>query len=229
MAAWGRWIPAGSSVPDVLNTKGNKNHASLTGNATLVPAIIGTAVRCNGVNDGLHVPSTLSPELAKNATGLSIDAWIYPRSGSATSAYRMILAKGLLAHNTVKVNGADQLVPGYALYLYGGGKLGFQMPDNGYNPVRIEPALAPMTMDTWHHVAVALTPTTNGGGLFVDGARVHTFTPPSAIIGNLADLYIGRFRRNSGRRWPIPHLMVTSTRLRSHRRDPGRRCQRSGR
>lgn len=194
MAAWWAMDPGvGNSVPDVLNTKSNKNHASLTGNATLVPAIIGTALRCNGVNDGLHVPSTLSPELAKNASGLSIDAWIYPRSGSSPSAYRMVLAKGLLAHSTVKVNGADQLVPGYALYLHGGGQLGFQMPDNDYNPVRIEPVLPPMTMDTWHHVAVALTPAPGGGGLFVDGARVHTFTPPSAIIGNLADLYIGRF------------------------------------
>src|SRR6185436_3346572 len=95
MAAWWAMDPGvGNSVPDVLNTKSNKNHASLTGNATLVPAIIGTALRCNGVNDGLHVPSTLSPELAKNASGLSIDAWIYPRSGSSPRAYRMVLAKG---------------------------------------------------------------------------------------------------------------------------------------
>lgn len=194
MAAWWAMDPGpGNTVPDVLNTKSNKNHASLTGGATLVPGLIGNAVRCNGASDGLHVPSTLSPELAKNATGLSIDAWIYPRSGSSNNAFRMILCKGLLAHNTVKVNGADQLAPGYALYLHGGGQLGFQMPDHAYQPVRIEPVLAPMTMDAWHHVAVALAPAPNGGGLFVDGVRVHTFTPPSGIIGNLADLYIGRF------------------------------------
>jgi hypothetical protein len=59
-----------------------------------------------------------------------------------------------------------------------------------------------MSMDTWHHVAVALTPATNGGGLFVDGARVHTFTPPSAIVGNLADLYIGRFPPQLGPAMP---------------------------
>jgi hypothetical protein len=194
MAAWWAMDPGvGNSVPDVLNTKSNKNHASLTGDATLVPGLVGTAVRCDGVDDGLHVPVTLSPELAKNSTGLSIDAWIYPRSGSSTDAFRMILAKGLLSHNQVNANGMNQLAPGYALYLHGGGQLGFQMPNTNFDPVRIEPALTPMSMDNWHHVAVALTPQPGGGALYVDGVRVHTFTPPSGIIGNLADLYIGRF------------------------------------
>jgi hypothetical protein len=87
----------------------------------------------------------------------------------------------------------NQLAPGYALYLHGGGQLGFQMPNTNFDPVRIEPALTPMSMDNWHHVAVALTPQPGGGALYVDGVRVHTFTPPSGIIGNLADLYIGRF------------------------------------
>jgi hypothetical protein len=194
MVAWWAMDPGvGNGVPDVLNTKSNKNHASRTGNATLVPAIIGTAVRCDGLEDGLHVPNTLSPELARNSTGLTIDAWIHPRSGSSNDAVRMIVCKGLLAHNTVHANGDDHLAPGYALYLHSGGRLGFQMPGEDYQPVRIEPVLNPMTMDTWHHVAVALAPEPNGGGLFVDGVRVHTFTPPSGIIGNLADLYVGRF------------------------------------
>src|SRR4029079_15037334 len=83
MAAWWAMGPGvGNSVPDVFHPNNNKHHASLTGAATLVPGMVGTAVRCNGPDDGLHVPSTLSPDLARASTGLSIDAWIYPRSGS---------------------------------------------------------------------------------------------------------------------------------------------------
>jgi hypothetical protein len=151
------------------------------------------------VNDGLHVPSTLSPRLAANSTGLSIDAWILPRSGSSSNAFRMILEKGLLKHASTTVQGSTALAPGYAFYLCGGGRLGFQMPDPNYDPMRFEPAMAPMTMDEWHHVAVTVDPQKpQGGQLYLDGVGVGTFTPPSGILGNLADLYIGRFTPQLG-------------------------------
>jgi hypothetical protein len=87
MVGGGRMDPGvGNGVPDVLNTKGNKNHGS-SRQRHARPRPDGTALRCNGVTDGLHVPSTLSPELAKNGTGLTIDAWIYPRSGSSNNAF----------------------------------------------------------------------------------------------------------------------------------------------
>src|SRR5262249_16166250 len=82
---------------------------------------------------------------------------------------------------------------GYAFYVWNGGQLGFQMPDANYVPVRFEPAMTPMSMDAWHHVAVTATPAPSGGALYLDGVRVGTFTPSSGIFGNLADLYIGRF------------------------------------
>jgi streptogramin lyase len=200
MAAWWAMEPGpGNTIPDVLHLLGNKNHASLTGAASLVPGKVGTAVRCPGVNDGLHVPSTLSPRLAANSTGLSIDAWILPRSGSSSNAFRMILEKGLLKHASTTVQGSTALAPGYAFYLCGGGRLGFQMPDPNYDPMRFEPAMAPMTMDEWHHVAVTVDPQKpQGGQFYLDGVGVGTFTPPSGILGNLADLYIGRFTPQLG-------------------------------
>ncbi len=150
------------------------------------------------MNDGLHGPSTLSPRLAANSTGLSIDAWILPRSGSAPTAYRMILQKGLLQKNTVNGPGGPALAPGYAFYLHDG-QLGFQMPDPGYNPVAFQPAMAPMSMDEWHHVAVTVDPVVSQGShLYLDGVAVGSFTAPSGILGNLADLYIGRFTPQLG-------------------------------
>lgn len=199
MAAWWAMEPGpGNTIPDVLHPVGNKNHASLTGAASLVQGKVGTGVRCNGVNDGLHVPATLSPQLAANSTGLSIDAWILPRSGSSANAYRMILQKGLLKKQLVHAGGVDALAPGYAFYLCNGGRLGFQMPDNDYQPVRFEPAMPPLTMDLWHHVAVTTTPAAGAGHFYLDGAEVGSFTPPSGILGNLADLYIGRFTPQLG-------------------------------
>ena len=200
MAAW--WAMdagPGNTVPDVLHPVGNKNHASLTGAAALVPGKVGTAVRCDGVNDGLHVPSTLSPRLAAASDGLSIDAWILPRSGSAPDAYRMILQKGLLRKQTTTVGNSTSLAPGYAFYVCNGGRLGFMMPDQAFEPATFEPAMPAMSMDEWHHVAVTIEPLVPGGGKFyVDGVEVATFTPPSGIIGNLADLYVGRFTPQLG-------------------------------
>ena len=200
MAAW--WAMdagPGNTVPDVLHPVGNKNHASLTGAAALVTGKVGTAVRCEALDDGLHVPSTLSPRLAASSTGLSIDAWILPRSGPDPGATRMILQKGLLEKATTTVGGSTALAPGYAFYLCNGGRLGFLMPDPDYVPVRFEPAMLPMSMDEWHHVAVTIQPLVTGGGKFyVDGAQVASFTPPSGILGNLADLYIGRFSPQLG-------------------------------
>lgn len=200
MAAWWAMDPGpGNSVPDVLNLNGNKNHASLTGAASLVSGKVGTAVRCNGVNDGLHVPNSLSPRLAAASTGLSIDAWILPRSGSSVNAVRMILQKGLMKKKTMSAGGLTALAPGYAFYLLDGGRLGFQMPNPDYEPVRFEPAMATMSMDEWHHVAVTVQPQVVGGGKFyLDGVVVGSFTPPSGILGNLADLYIGRFTPQLG-------------------------------
>jgi streptogramin lyase len=199
MAAW--WAMdsgPGNTIPDVLHPIGNKNHASLTGAASLVPGKVGTAVRCNGVDDGLHVPSTLSPRLAATSTGLSIDAWILPRSGSSASAYRMILQKGLLKKTTVQQGGITALAPGYAFYLRDG-RMGFQMPNLDYEPVAFEPPMAAMSMDEWHHVAVTIQPQVTGGGKFyLDGVEVASFTPPSGILGNLADLYIGRLTPQQG-------------------------------
>ena len=200
MAAW--WAMEdgpGHTIPDVLHPVGNKNHASLTGAAALVAGKVGTAVRCNGVNDGLHVPSTLSPRLAATSSGLSIDAWILPRSGSSPDAYRMILQKGLLKKNQTTSGGITALAPGYAFYLLDGGRMGFQMPNLDFQPVRFEPAMAAMSMDEWHHVAVTVQPQVAGGGKFyLDGVEVGSFTPPSGILGNLADLYIGRFTPQLG-------------------------------
>ena len=204
MAAWWAMEPGpGNTIPDVLHTVGNKNHASLTGAAALVPGKVGTAVRCAGVNDGLHVPSTLSPRLAANSSGLSIDAWILPRSGSSATATRMILQKGLLKHASTTVQGNTSLAPGYAFYLYGGGRLGFQMPNPNYDPVRFEPAMPALIMDQWHHVAVTVDPLKpQGGKFYLDGVVVGSFTPPSGILGNLADLYIGRFSPQLGLEYP---------------------------
>jgi DNA-binding beta-propeller fold protein YncE len=200
MAAW--WAMddgPGNTVPDVLHPVGNKNHASRTGAATLVAGKVGTAVRCNGVNDGLHVPSTLSPRLAATSTGLSIDAWLLPRSGSSPNAYRMILQKGLLKKQTTTSGGVTALAPGYAFYLCNGGRMGFQMPGLDYEPARFEPSMPAMSMDEWHHVAVTVQPQAPGGGKFyLDGVEVGSFTPPSGILGNLADLYIGRFTPQLG-------------------------------
>jgi sugar lactone lactonase YvrE len=199
MAAW--WAMddgPGNTIPDVLHPVGNKNHASLTGAASLVSGKVGTAVRCDGVDDGLHVPSTLSPRLAATSTGLSIDAWILPRSGSSASAYRMILQKGLLKKTTVNQGGITALAPGYAFYLRDG-RMGFQMPNLDYEPVAFEPPMAAMSMDEWHHVAVTIQPQVTGGGKFyLDGVEVASFTPPSGILGNLADLYIGRLTPQQG-------------------------------
>jgi len=200
MAAW--WAMddgPGNTVPDVLHPVGNKNHASRTGAAALVAGKVGTAVRCNGVDDGLHVPSTLAPRLAATSTGLSIDAWLLPRSGSSPNAYRMILQKGLLKKNQTTSGGVTALAPGYAFYLHDGGRLGFQMPNLDYEPVRFEPSMLAMSMDEWHHVAVTVQPQVPGGGKFyLDGVEVGSFTPPSGILGNLADLYIGRFTPQLG-------------------------------
>jgi len=56
-----------------------------------------------------------------------------------------------------------------------------------------------MSMDEWHHVAVTIQPLVAGGGKFyVDGVEAASFTPPSGILGNLADLYVGRFSPQLG-------------------------------
>ncbi|MEQ1834213.1 MAG: LamG-like jellyroll fold domain-containing protein, partial [Candidatus Eisenbacteria bacterium] len=199
MAAWWAMDPGpGRTTPDVLHPVGNKNHATLTGAAALVAGKVGAAVRCNGVNDGLHVPSTLCPRLAAASTGLSIDAWVLPRSGSSANAYRMILQKGLLKKHSFSSGGVTALAPGYAFYLKNG-RMGFQMPDPDYEPVTFEPAMAAMTMDEWHHVAVTIEPqVVSGGRFYLDGVQVASFTPPSGILDNLADLYIGRFTPQLG-------------------------------
>ncbi len=199
MAAWWAMDPGpGRTTPDVLHPVGNKNHATLTGAAALVVGKVGTAVRCTGVRDGLHVPSSLSPRLAGSSTGLSIDAWVLPRSGSSAIAYRMILQKGLLKKHSVTSGGVTALAPGYAFYLKDG-RMGFQMPDPDYNPVAFEPPMNAMSPDEWHHVAVTIQPQLAGGGRFyLDGVAVASFTPPSGILGNLADLYIGRFSPQLG-------------------------------
>lgn len=204
MAAWWAMDPGpGNTTPCVLHPVGNKNHASLTGAAALVPGKVGTAVRCEGLGDGLHVPSTLCPRLAAASDGLSIDAWILPRAGSDANANRMILQKGIGKKQPMSSGGQTVIAPGYAFYLCQGGRLGFQMPGPDYEPVRFEPAMPLLSMEEWHHVAVTVDPRVAGGGTFyVDGVAVATFTPPSGILGNLADLYVGRFTPQWGPEFP---------------------------
>jgi hypothetical protein len=110
----------------------------------------------------------------------------------------MILQKGLLKKHPTTTGGVTSLAPGYAFYLKDG-RMGFQMPAPDYELVSFAPSMSSMTMDEWHHVAVTVQPDVVGGGKFyLDGVVVGSFTPPSGILGNLADLYIGRFSPQLG-------------------------------
>jgi hypothetical protein len=170
------WWPGDNTPDDIVSG----NNGTLQGGATYTAGKVGPAFRFAAAADFVNVPDPVDGSLDFGTGPFSIDAWIKTtNTGTATI-----------------VDKRDSTVThprGYVLsVLYG--KLAFQLGDGGIfvgNFVSTSPVI---NDDHWHHVAVTVDRSVNGGNLYVDGANVLNFNPTvvTGSISNDADLRIGQ-------------------------------------
>ncbi|MFL5742651.1 MAG: LamG-like jellyroll fold domain-containing protein [Flavisolibacter sp.] len=149
-------------------------------------AQVGTNLSYDGVDDYVAIPSNASSSIVSGLTGdFTIEAWVYWRGG-ASLAYQRILDFGndqnnyvfLVPYSTIPSNGAR-----FAITI-------------GGTPQVID-ASAPLTQNTWNHIAVTVDDATSTGTIFINGVNVGStgpgvFTYRPATLGVTTNNWLGK-------------------------------------
>jgi hypothetical protein len=172
------WWPmnegSGQTVRD-WSGRGNNGYLGSTTSADandpswIKGVFLGSALRFDGVNDWVTIPSHSSLE----PQNLTVAAWF--RSSSAPGAYRYIVGKG-----------SQQCETGtFGLYTGAGGGLAFYIADSPSHYF-VTPEAGPSYYDgNWHHLAGTFDGSTVK--LFVDGQLISSAAAHGPIAYNLAD------------------------------------------
>lgn len=146
---------------------------TLIGGPTHVLGEVAGALRFDGVNDYVQVPS--SPMTNIGTGDLSIDAWIRLPS----------LPPGLVEVITDKRDPTTGV--GYSFWLYNN-RLGLQLADSGGNTNYTSAPIPTLADNQWHHVAVTVRRASNVGiQWFHNGAAFAPPGNPTARLGSLVN------------------------------------------
>lgn len=115
----------------------------------------------------------------------TIETWFYHRGGGA---WQRIIGFG----------GSDRflaLMPNAHPSV--GGGVWFAMSNTVEGQQQLLSTSTPLTLNTWHHIAITITHATNTGRMFIDGNLVATNTNMTLRPGLLDDLGLWRFGRSN--------------------------------
>jgi hypothetical protein len=144
----------------------------------------GSALSFDGIDDYVNVPHDVS----LNATDeLTISAWVY-FDGEYPIEYSSIVTKGDNA-------GTSTVNNNYTLHSSGGGGFYLTATTSGGGGFQFVSANSPLSLDTWHHIAVTFNFDGADGEakFYIDGSFINSVTSPldGELLPNDAPLTIG--------------------------------------
>lgn len=177
----GDWKLDEGSATSIADSSGDGNNGVLSGDASWVSGISGSALSFDGGNGQVTVPDSVSLE---PADALTVAAWV--KAGPGAGRFRYIVAKGT----------AGCIAASYGLYSGPHGGLQFYVSRGQGTTYERSPDAGTGVWDNQWHLVVG---TFDGSvvRLYVDGGEVGSGTSyPGALVYTLPDsndLYIGNY------------------------------------
>lgn len=134
----------------------------------------------DGVDDFVSLPSGVVSTLNGDFT---IEAWVYWRGASNSNWQRVFDFGSSTTYNMFLTTNGGINAPRFAI-----------TTSSGSGEERLS-ASAPLSLNTWHHLAVVVVNATNTGTLYIDGvsAAVNTsMTLRPSVLGTTTNNYLGR-------------------------------------
>jgi prepilin-type N-terminal cleavage/methylation domain-containing protein len=161
----------------VTDRSENKNDASLLNGASIIPAIVGSGVSFDGVNDYLDFNFSFFNTPKKQFTTA---LWVYPNT---TPAVDQIILHNL--ENNEFMIGYDSTSRFF--FAYSGLSTGWQ---------RFTSKM--MLPGKWYHVAVNWDEKNNISQIFIDGSTQNTINPSEGLSSQIGNPVIGAQRQGVG-------------------------------